>query len=117
MTPKRKKWRPYKPRPRSRWRGVKRNMEYLRAYEEAIVMADIRKVQGRHERPLNIGVPDLQRIAPGRYHRRNLMAVLKRLKAQGLLRATTASRFAGQTYCIREVEMAYLAKHQQKGAA
>jgi hypothetical protein len=113
---KTKRRRPYRPRPRSKWRGVKPNLTYLHAYEEAIIMADMRAIQGINPRPLYIGFRDLQRHVPGRYSRVGTNRALKRRKAQGILRCTTASRFAGQTYCIREVEAAYLAR-LEKGAA
>lgn len=110
---KQKKRRIYRPRPRSKWRGVKRNTEYLHAYEEALLMADFRAIQGDTERPLSIGFSDLQRQSPGRWHRLGSFKAMKRLKDQGSLSITTASRFSGKTYCIAEVRRAYDEKYRK----
>ncbi len=72
-------------RQRRPWAKIKPNDDAMHAYEEAMILADCRRLSGP------ICAKDLRRLEPGRYSIK-LSGVLKRMAASGLLKPLGAQR-------------------------
>lgn len=93
-----KKWKPY--RPRKRRRKFKSNRTYLEAYEEGMILGDMRAIVG--DSATYVGTRDFELHAPGRYNHRYLRVAMKRLKKKGVVSQASAGRYLGYRWAITE---------------